>query len=641
MKNISFTHLTYLFFGIGLFVFSCKKDVDFEPTEDTTAQEIAEHVTFLEETPEADARMVIVNEAVVLNDTTLERSACQKYGAWSRVADVTTLTHSSGNLSTTHIAISGDLALVSYHKRGSVNYGAVEVIDLKDPNSPKIRSQAFFSNADVNSIAVEQNPSGNTTKVWVALGDNKNGAMLGELSLKNKKFENNYYRTVKLAYELEGTTISSNANDITEAGDYLYVTAGRSNGGVLVLNKADLSVAGYKQFANAKGVAVNGGVANEATVAAIQTDGTPGIHTDLVGSFSFNNFFPIDAITHQNVEDPQGGKTTAAFTGEGSPYLMTTSGKNGVKGYDISNGQLVFSSPEKMIEFGNANGLTIDDQFMYVACGAEGLAIFPLLQNGLPDEESTFIWDLEEPEASANYVAARNGWVFVAKGEGGFKILKKPSPGDCLSVCAYDNDGVPACLSNNVTVCSSLPARLEAAMPLGVELEGLHPEYFTSGSSEIKLIEDATLKLTFVEENTSLESSLGYYFYHEECPPESAEELIGMVSFVNFSAKNSGGELEPGHTVKLPGKFKAGTRIGFFFLRNGWNGGHQIYYSNHEFHSNKNYQGLLFYDAECGDIIGAFQGNPTPSNDADFRDMIFKVTLSSPTAIDEHDYLSL
>lgn len=638
MSKFTFTHFLFSLLVLSFSVFSCKKDIDFDPGQ-PVIEEIPEQLTFMDESAGADSRMNIINEAIVLNDTTLGRDQCQQYAAWSRVAEVTTLHHNGSRLSTTHIAISGDLALVSYHLRGPVHYGAVEVIDLKNPNKPKIRSQAFFSKADVNSIEIEKNPSGNVTRVWVALSDKKNGAVLGELRLKNKKFQN-YYAQAKLTYALPAGAVSSNANDIVEAGNYLYVTAGRSKGGVFCLNKSDLSMVGFKSFAFAKGVAANGSTPNN-TVAAIQTQGTPAIYTDLVGSRDFNNSFSISPISHQNVDDPLGGKTSAAFTGNGSSYLMTTAGKDGVKGYDVTTGQLVFTTPEKMLRHGNANGLAIDDEYLYVACGADGLAIFPMLSNGLPDDASTFIWDLDEPEASANFVAGNNGWVFIAKGEGGFKILKKPTPGDCLAVCSYNNQGVPDCLANNVTVCSSLTGRLNASLPLNASLLSLHPEYFTTGQKEILLKEDATLKITFVEENTSLKNSVGYYFYHEDCPPATPEELIGMVSFFNFSAKGSGGQLEKGHTVKLPGQFKAGTRIGFFFIRNGWNGGHQIFYSNPDFNNNGQHRGLLFYDSQCGDIIGAMQANPPASNNADFRDIIFKITPDSPSAFDAHDFPAL
>ncbi|MEO1261646.1 MAG: DUF4114 domain-containing protein [Bacteroidota bacterium] len=631
MKNISYSPLFYLFLAVIFIATSCQKDVAFEPEEEVDPP-APETITFLEENVEADARMVLVNEAIVLGDTSLGRDDCEKYAAWSRIAEVTTLQLGNNRLSTTHVAMQGDLALVSYHLRGATHYGAVEVIDLIDPTKPKIKSQAFFSQADINSIEVESNPSDNTIKIWVAMSDKKDGAVLGELKIKNKRFQN-YFKKVKLAYELPGGTIASNANDIKEVGEYLYVTAGRSNGGVFCINKEDLSVIGFKQFPNAKGVASDG-----VTVAAIQTQGTPSVHMETVGATSFSSTFPIDAISHQNVEDHKGGKTTAVFSGD---YLMLTTGLNGVKGYDINSGQQVYATPEKMIAYGNANGLTTDDQYLYVACGADGLAIFPLTQNGIPDDASAFVWDLDEPEASANYVASSDGWIFIAKGEGGFKILKTPTPGDCLPVCGFDNNGVPSCLSNNVTLCSSLSARIDAALPLGAEAQALHPEYFSAGINEIQLKEDATLKLTFVEENTSLENSLGYYFYHPDCPPSSVDELTGMLVFPNFSAQGSGGNMTPGQTVTLPGKFKAGTHIGFFLMRNGWNGGHQLYYSNQLFNSNQNRQGLLFYDNECGDIIGAFQGNPTPSNDADFRDMVFKVTPSSQSAINDREYQSL
>ena len=639
MKNCSLSRLFILLTICSFTLFACQKENDVNPSG-KQPKNLSELITINTENPEMEARVQISNEAIILSDTSLSRSECQQYAAWTKTAEVTTLNYNNDKMSTTHVALSGDLALVSYHIRGGTHVGAVEIIDLKDPAKPKIKSQAVFYQADVNALAIEKNPNGNITKVWVALSDSKNGAVLGELRIKNKKFEN-YFAELKLAYELNGSEISSSANDVTEAGDYLYVTTGSKEGGVFCVDKDDFTVLGYKQFPNAKGVASNGDIPTQSKVAAIQTNGTPGIHTDVVGGFNFDNFFSINAISHQNVDQEFSGKTTATFSTQGSNYLMVTNGRDGITGYDITNGETVFSSPVDLIKNGNANGISSDDEYLYVACGADGLAIFPILANGLPDESSVYLWDLDEPDASANYVASNEGWVFIAKGAGGFKILKKPSPGDCLPVCSYDDDGVPDCTSNNVTLCSSLTERIELAMPFGEELEEIHPAYFTSGEKEILLLEDATLKVTFVEENTQHKHSLGYYFYHEDCPPANVDDLIGMITFINFSAEGSGGSLEPGSTIKVPGEFKAGTRIGFFFLKNGWTGGHQAYFTNPIYNNNNKRQGLLFYDATCGDIIGAFSDHPLPSNNADFRDMIFKVTPSSPTAIAGHDYLTL
>ena len=642
MNTTSLTRYIAFVLGIAFLTFSCKKDrpIIEEPTDPTIVEDIAQHLQFFDEPTEADERVHLINEPIILKDTSLDRSECQSYAAWAHVAEVVTLKHAGTKLSTTHVAIAGDLALVSYHQRGDVHYGALEVIDLKNPNNPKIKSQAFFVNADVNAIAVEANPAGNETRVWVALSDKTNGAVLGELILKNKKFKKNNYRQVKLTYKLAGA-VSSSANYIAEAGDYLYVTSGRSNGGVFCLNKDALTLVGLKQFTNGKGVAVNGSVANSSTVAAIQSYTNPQIMTDLVGHAGFASSFAIGPVTHKNVGDELGGKISVAFAATDSPYLMMTSGKNGVIGYDVTTGETVFTSPEKMLGSGNSNGISIDDRFMYVANGADGLAIFPMAENGLPDGTSTFLWDMNEPEASANFVASNGSWLFVAKGEGGFKILKTPNPGDCLPSCSSNGQGVPDCLMNDDAPCATIQQKIAAALPLEQEAEDLHPEYFTGGASEILLQEETQIEVVFIEENTNLKNQMGYYFYDAECPPESPDELIALLLFQNFSADGSGGGLVQGNRMSLPGNFKAGTKIGFFLIRNGWNGGHQIFFTNPAFNNNNNKRGLLMYDADCNTLVGAMQANALPSFDADFRDMVFEIKFTTEGAYDPHDFIQL
>lgn len=623
---------------------SCQKDK--EPFSDPTIPgqpdpsfNIADYVRFEEGTSLDDARISLVHESILLSDTTLERSPCQKYAAWTKVAEVASIEYQGDAMSTTFVALSDKVAVISYHVAGPTHYGVLETIDLASPNNPSIKSKAFFMQADVNAVVLEKEPAGNEQKVWVALSDGKDGAVLGELILKNKKFQNNY-RQIKLAYELDGS-ISASANAIAEAGNYLYVTAGRSNGGVFCIDKTTFTVVGVKQFANAKGVAVNGGITGESAVCALQTYGEPRMRIGQVGFSDFPVSFPIAPITHQSVEDELGGKIAMAFAGEGSNLVFFTSGKNGIKGYDISTGTLVFETPSKMLSFGNANGLSFDDHFMYVANGAEGLAVFPLDEFGIPDPASTFIWDLDEPVASANFVATDQEWTFIAKGAGGFKILKKPSPADYVTTCGYDNDGVPHCLSNDVTVCSSLSDRLDTALPVGEEAQDLHPEYFSTGASEILLQANTKLRITFIGEHTERQNSIGYYFYSDDCPPSSASELNGMIAFMNFSESGSGGKLETGQTLKLPGQIKAGTRIGFFLVKDGWDNGSDIYYTNPAFNSDGKKHGLLFYDSECGDIIVAFHDDKLPKNDADFRDVVFKITPDFQVAFPIVDFLQL
>ncbi len=639
MRTWSLTHLL-TFVSLTFLVFSCQKDKDLTPTDELQVEKVEEHLSFLEVEEGIPDRVEWINRPLILTDTSLERGGCRKEALWAHIAEIATLQYNGQNMSATHVSLVGDLALVTYHLRGGDHKGAIEVVDLKNPEKPKITGQAFLLQADVNAIVVQKTAQGNNRKIWLALSDEKNGAVLGELMLQNKKFKKDYFRQAKLAYQLEGE-VSASANAVTEVGNFLYVTTGRTNGGVFCLRSSDLGTVGFKQFTDAKGIATNGTM-----VASLKATEEAEVYVDVVGSTSFSTKYPIGSVVHQNVEDELGGKVSLFFGEQNPDYLFIAGGKTGLKVLDISSGQTMFDSPEKMLKSGNTNGVTMDNQYSYVANGADGLAIFETGTDGLPDASHVFLWDLNETGASANFVESGNDWVFVAKGEGGFKILKKPNPEDVLALCAFDADGKPEYLTANSNVCTDYISRLNGVIPVNGNLLVTHPEFMTNGASEILLTKDTEVSLTFVEENTGLKHAIGYYAYPADCVPEREEDLVGLVAFPNFSGQGSGGTLVAGNTIKLHAKFKANTMIGFFLVPHGWTGsavksGQALLYTNPQYNNDPFKQGLIFHDAACDEIIVTFDQLQLPTNLVDFRDVVIQVNVSESGAVDTHDLIPL
>ncbi len=643
MKNNLVSLSLGLAVGISILVFSCKKEDPLPSLPDgvTAVENVEEHLTFTEEEEGIPDRVQLVNLPIVLTDTALERSGCRKDNVWGHVAEIPTLHLGGEILSATHVALSGELATISYHLRGDGAKGAVEVVNLSNPKKPKITGQIMFERADVNAVILQKIPNGNKRKVWIAMSDNANGAVLGELMLKGKKFEQDYYRQVKLSKNLTGG-IAASANSIVEAGEYLYVTAGKSNGGVFCLRSSDLSLVGFKEFSNAKGVAVD---ESGVHVAFLRTGPEASVLTDVAGSVNFSTAYPLGEVSHQNVQDSEGGKASISFGNQGSDRIYVATGKNGLKVINLTSGEEQFATPPSMLDNGNTNGISVDEYFSYVANGADGLAIFPHTTWDDPDIDHCFFWDLNEPTASANFVESDGDWIFVAKGEGGFKVLKRPNPEDLLTTCGFDAVGVPDCAETQSN-CASLMAALNAVAPINGDLAELHPEYFGAGSSELLLLEDSELELTFLDENSSLTHTIGYYFYPADCPPSIEEGLVGLVAFPNFSEQGGGGGLVSGSTVKMHANFRAGTKIGFFMSPKGWDGsglvkGQGLYYTNPQYNSTPVQHGLVFYENDCDAIIVAFDQNPPLALGSDYRDAVFQVKVNTPSAVDVHSFVQL
>jgi len=198
--------------------------------------------------------------------------------------------------------------------------------------------------------------------------------------------------------------------------------------------------------------------------------------------------------------------------------------------------------------------------------------------------------------------------VFVAKGQGGFKILKKPSPSDVLSLCAFDNRGKPNCLVADQPICTKLLPELNAKLPINGNINSQNASYLTTGASEILLTEDTEIMLTFLEENTNQTHAIGYYAYPADCPPSKATDLVGLIAFPNFSKSGSDGSMMAGNTVKLLNSFKANTKIGFFLVPKGWDGskvkfGQNLFNTNKAFSQNSRKQGLIIYEDSCDAIV--------------------------------------
>ncbi len=645
MRTSPLTSYLFAVLCIATLTFSCTPDHSLSPSDDGFVADVETHLSFTENlTDGMPDRVTAFNTALILGDTSLGRSEPGDDAIWVHVADIASTTLDGEQLSATQVVFAAGRAYVSYHVRGPVYKGLVEVIDLGNPKVPKVIGQAFFLHADVNAIGVEKEAQGDKRKVWLALADEKKGGILAELEMKNNVFNPNYYRQTELEPFLAGDKSTASANGVVEAGDLIYITSGRTNGGVFGFKKSSMDFVGVREFSNAKAVASNGNEEGLSVVAALSAGDNATLYLNNVGTADFTAEIPLGmSISHKNVDDPLGGKFTLAFGGDGSNLLHVAAGDKGIVVIDITTGEKRYTSPDDMLPDGNCNAVHLDNQFLYAANGADGIAICSLDGEGLPNEEHVFLWDLDEPGASANFVQTDGDWVFIAKGEGGIKILKKPHPGDLLPLCGFDADGAPTCQIAK-PACDGLMDVVNLTLPVNAKQPVLHPEWFTGGAHEILLEEDAGLEVTFVDENTNQKHALGYYFYNQDSPPASSSELVGLIVFPNFSKSGSGGSLVAGYTMPLHGVMEAGTKVGFFLVKKGWNGselsfGQGMLFTNPAYNPNPHKQGLLMYDADCDIYLGAFEHNPLPSANADFREAVFSVKVSPATAVDAHEFI--
>ncbi|TVZ56419.1 uncharacterized protein DUF4114 [Lutibacter sp. Hel_I_33_5] len=563
-------------------------------------------------------------------------NGAQELYYWEHVAEVAPLVLQGKTLSATHITLNDDKAYVSYHKQGDEHLGAVEIIDLTNANFPEISTQATFLKSDINAITSGFSGNSSARKVWLAMSDATHGGQLIELETSNGLFTENYKRVNLSNIFKDG--VSASANGIAVTDDYLYVTSGKTFGGTIQLRKSDLSPISSEKYSNAKYVAVNG-TSNGKKVVSLVTGDNAKIKVDNVDDNLTTETFTIGEIFHQNVVETYRGKSTMEFSPINDNQLYIAKGKDGLALVDVTNGTIKNESKGTMLVAGNTNGVSTDIDYVYAANGSDGISISPHPTTTGEKINPVFYWDLAEEDASANYIIADGEWVFVAKGNGGFKILRKRKKDEYKTITTYNNNGKPDGLEEDKIVCSTLLPNIYAnVLPERRNAMRDHPEYFSNPVKNIVVTEETELSLTFIDEGAGYKNVLGYYTYQEGNKPTAEEQLDKIVIFPNASADRSGGELIRGNTMRLLGNFEPGTVISFFLIANGWRDGKITdgYYSQHtdiEFNRSGRQQSIIFYDATCNSTVIAFEDITVPNGDNDFNDAIFEISASNPNAL--------
>lgn len=637
---------------VGLF-FSCQSekfeetDVDVVQTTDVVPYRINNDAGFLSN------RITYINRTATIEPvisgisgrtTRSDVNGAQELYYWEHVAEVAPLVIDGNTLSATHITLADDKAYVSYHRQGNIHKGAVEIIDLSNPNFPEIISQASFLNSDINAVTSDFAGSNSSRKIWLAMSDAIHGAQVFQIESQGGLITENYER-VNLSNILEGSGVSASANGITATNNYLYVTSGKTYGGTVVLDKNTLSGLSSESYQDAKYVAVNGR-GNNSKVVSLITGDNASIRVGNVGSNLETQPFDIGSIIHQNVVETYRGKSTMEFSPLSNNNIYVAKGEDGIALVDINNGTLVSESKGTMLVVGNTNGVTTDNDYVYAANGSDGISISPHPNSG-EKIEPIFYWDMAENDASANFIMADGEWVFVAKGGGGFKILRKRVKDEYKTITTYNGSGRPDGMEEDVEVCSTLlPNIYQNVLPERENAMELHPEFFENPVKNITVTEETELYLTFIDEGAGFKNVLGYYTYQEDNMPTQEDQLDKVVIFPNASAQGSGGQLVRGNTMRLLGTFQPGTVISFFVIANGWRNG-QItdgYYTQHtdiEYNMSGRQQSLIFYDATCNSTVIAFEDITVPNGDNDFNDAIFEITASNPNALDTSSFIQI
>lgn len=216
----------------------------------------------------------------------------------------------------------------------------------------------------------------------------------------------------------------------------------------------------------------------------------------------------------------------------------------------------------------------------------------------------------------------------------------------------FDSEGKPSyLLAQPDTVSQALLAEIDANLPAGQPVPVHHPGFLDDKLiTNVNLIGDADLWVTFVDEGASYRNAVGYYTYDMQSPPGRIEDVGSFnIIFPNLSLVGSGGQLMAGDKVYL-GHFTAGTSVGWFLVPDGWNKIAErvdmkpgIKFSDkilNTFTDTQNCQHMtLLYDQGFQKLILGIEDMSRPNGDQDFNDALFYVTANPFEAI-QHEWLA-
>ena len=218
----------------------------------------------------------------------------------------------------------------------------------------------------------------------------------------------------------------------------------------------------------------------------------------------------------------------------------------------------------------------------------------------------------------------------------------------------YSSQGVPLSMEADVIVSSDLLNKISTALPERKNVTLTNPDYIANDDgANISITETGEVFVTFLHEGAGYKNGFGYFTYTGD-KPTSRDEIDEIVLLPNASFFNSGGDangMRVGDTLSL-GTHSAGTKIGFFVIANGfhssygikpWQSEDWVFYTlkdlNKEVDTNNenlNAHTVMLYDDESGNIVLGLEDilRTNQGCDHDFNDLIFMVTATPSTAID-------
>ncbi|MEE9361027.1 MAG: hypothetical protein V3U92_00345 [Cellulophaga sp.] len=405
MKNTSL-----LLIGIFLFLVSCSDETTvFSESQDEIALESSEEI--LDNSIIYDTAGVLdITSEDQISGKTSKKSTEEQAGDYplTLVAQIKPPYFNSGkNLTASHVHVVGDYAYVAYNTVDDDYAGGIDIIDVSNPNKPRVTSRLYYSNADINALKYKDGyvyaVGGVDSETSVRATANsfvaKIRATNGRLNLSGIQYG--------FQEGFVGTDLEVTANTI-------MVTSGK-DGFFTIYDKNTAEIIEEYSFLDLRSVALK-----EDKIALL--DGSVGVHI-LDQNYAVTNVINIDT-------DFGIAKRTIAFSGE---HIIVSEGSKGAGVYNYSTGSLVEYIPILINPAGVAledivtNGVAVNEEVLLMANGGAGLCLSEQKNNGAN------LVGIIELNGSTNYVETKGDYIFAATGKAGLQIIKMNKPDESLA----------------------------------------------------------------------------------------------------------------------------------------------------------------------------------------------------------------
>lgn len=318
----------------------------------------------------------------------------------------------------TSVAIEGSKVRASYNMRGAARHGAIDLIQTSTLSKPRLTASATFVDSDISAIGADGG------YVYAAAATEpiefEFPAVLERLKLKNSKFT--------LEDNLQVPLTSYVTTSALATGAYVYATSG-DGGHVFAFERGSMELVGQYPLDDARWVAWD---SEGGRLVVVQ--GTPGrISVFAEGQFPGGSMTLLNTFPFPGADVPE-SKSTIEISGD---KAFIAAGPEGVQILCLDDGQVVGSVPrpdpaalglDPSVVVTNA--VTVDEDVLFISNGEAGIYVARGAQDFdrtacTAQQQITVLGKLQFDDLqSANHIEFKNGWLAVAAGLGGVKLVR-------------------------------------------------------------------------------------------------------------------------------------------------------------------------------------------------------------------------